>query len=97
MWFFLLGVKNKKHTLPKTNMDTQKDSLEKATPFEHGNCWILLVSMLDLWGVRMRDKNEIFSPNHLSLTESISNHIILMMFVTNFLSGFFPSWPFLAK
>ena len=37
----------------------------------------------------MRDTNEIFSPNHLSLTESISNHVMLMIFLTNFLSGFF--------
>ena len=53
--------------------------------------------MLDLWGVRMRDKNEIFSPNHLSLTESISKHVMLMIFVTNLFVRFFSSWPFLAK
>ncbi len=28
-------------TLPKTNMDTQNDGLEKVTPFKHGNCWYL--------------------------------------------------------
>ena len=29
------------NTLPKTNMDTQNDGLEKVTPFEHGNFWYL--------------------------------------------------------
>ena len=28
-------------TPPKTNMDTQNDGLEKATPFKHGNFWYL--------------------------------------------------------
>ena len=28
-------------TLPKTNMDTQNDGLEKVTPFESGNFWYL--------------------------------------------------------
>ncbi len=28
-------------TLPKTNMDTQNDGLEKVTPFKHGNFWYL--------------------------------------------------------
>ena len=31
-------------TLPKTNMDTQNDGLEKVSPFEK---WQFLVSMLD--------------------------------------------------
>lgn len=31
--FFVVGEEQKKHTLPNTNMDTKKDSLEKATPF----------------------------------------------------------------
>ena len=26
-------------TPPKTNMDTQNDGLEKATPFKNGNFW----------------------------------------------------------
>ena len=26
-------------TLPKTNMDTQNDGLEKVSPFKHGNFW----------------------------------------------------------
>ena len=26
---------------PKTNMDTQNDSLEKVTPFKYGNFWYL--------------------------------------------------------
>ena len=29
------------HTLPKTNMGTQNDGLEKVTPFKHGNFWYL--------------------------------------------------------
>ena len=28
-------------TLPKTNMDTQNDGLEKVTSFKHGNFWYL--------------------------------------------------------
>ena len=28
-------------TLPKTNMDTQNDGLEKVTPLKNGNCWYL--------------------------------------------------------
>ena len=28
-------------TPQKTNMDTQNDSLEKVTPFKHGNFWYL--------------------------------------------------------
>ena len=28
-------------TLPKTNMDTQNDGLEKVTPFKTGNFWYL--------------------------------------------------------
>ena len=28
-------------TLPKTNMDTQNDGLEKVTPFKHGISWYL--------------------------------------------------------
>ena len=28
-------------TLPKTNMDTQNDGLEKVIPFKHGNFWYL--------------------------------------------------------
>ena len=33
MWVFVGGWRTEKHTLPNTNMDTKKDSLEKATPF----------------------------------------------------------------
>ena len=29
------------YTLPKTNMDTQNDGLEKVTPFKNGNFWYL--------------------------------------------------------
>ncbi len=29
------------YTLPKTNMDTQNDGLEKVTPLKNGNCWYL--------------------------------------------------------
>ncbi len=32
---------NLRNTLPKTNMDTQNDGLEKVTPFKHGNFWYL--------------------------------------------------------
>ncbi len=28
-------------TLPKTNMDTQNNGLEKLSPFKHGNFWYL--------------------------------------------------------
>ena len=28
-------------TLPKTNMDTQNDGLEKVTPFKYGHFWYL--------------------------------------------------------
>ena len=28
-------------TLPKTNMDTQNDGLEKVTPFKNDNVWYL--------------------------------------------------------
>ncbi len=28
-------------TLPKTNMDTPNDGLEKVTPFKNGNFWYL--------------------------------------------------------
>ncbi len=28
-------------TIPKTNMDTQNDGLEKVTPLKHGNFWYL--------------------------------------------------------
>ena len=28
-------------TLPKTNMDTQNDGLEKVTPFKNGKFWYL--------------------------------------------------------
>ncbi len=28
-------------TLPKTNMDTQNDGLEKVPAFKHGNFWYL--------------------------------------------------------
>ncbi len=28
-------------TLPKTNMDTQNDGLEKVTPFKNGDFWYL--------------------------------------------------------
>ena len=28
-------------TLPKTNVDTQNDGLEKVIPFQNGNCWYL--------------------------------------------------------
>ncbi len=28
-------------TLPKTNMDTQNDALEKVTTFQYGNVWYL--------------------------------------------------------
>ncbi len=47
-------------TLPKTNMDTQNDGLEKVTPFKHGNFWL---SMLDFWGVLI-NKWKIFTLIH---------------------------------
>ncbi len=40
------------HTLPKTNMDTQNDGLEKVTPLKYLQ---FLVSMLDFWGVKFDD------------------------------------------
>ena len=33
-------------TLPKTNMDTRNDGLEKVTPFKHGNFWYQFVRFL---------------------------------------------------
>ena len=32
----------------QTNMDTQDDGLENASPFEYGHIWPFLVSMLNL-------------------------------------------------
>ena len=40
------------YTLPKTNMDTQNDGLEKVTPFTRQ----FLVSMLNFWGVNYEDE-----------------------------------------
>ena len=37
VWFNENGCISK-CTLPKTNMDTQNDGLEKVTPFKNGKC-----------------------------------------------------------
>ena len=40
------SFKRFKRTLPKTNMDTQNDCLEKVTPIKNGNFWYLPVRFL---------------------------------------------------
>ena len=50
-----------KHTLPKTNMDTQNDGLKKVTPFKHGNFWLCMV-VLDFRGVPKNNQSPVFAP-----------------------------------
>ncbi len=54
LFFVLIFVGIQWYTLPKTNMDTQNDGLEKVVPFKHGNfsylCWISGVIILKTRG-----------------------------------------------
>ena len=64
----------KTNTLPKTNMDTQNDGLEKVTPFK---IWPCLVSMLVFGGVPVPKNNMIYEVISISLLNSQTLHIAL--------------------
>ena len=50
IWYFYLHVPETSSTLPKTEMDTQNDGLEKVSPSKHKQ---FLVSILHFWGVNV--------------------------------------------